>query len=182
MTALLRGRDIVGLPVVTIATGEDVAEVGDLVFEPGGSLVGFTLRKRSFLRGRMKEVLAASHVAGVGPAAVMIETDDLLDEPADAPAQITAAEGGDDVLHDQVITESGVILGSVADVVVLCGGGLSLAGYQLTKPDKSDAFIPFPAQRSVSGSHLVVPDEFTALVRNDLVGLGEAVVEYRRRA
>ena len=182
MTALLRGRDIVGLPVVTITTGEDVAEVGDLVFEPGGSLVGFTLRKRSFLRGRMKEVLAAEHVAGVGPAAVMIETDDLLDSPADAPDQMGAAKGGDDVLHDQVVTESGVVLGSVADVVVLCGGGLSLAGYQLAKTDKSDAFIPFPAQRSVSGSHLVVPDEFTAFVRNDLVGLGEAIAEYHRRS
>ena len=180
MNVLLKGREVVGLPVVTVNTGEDVADVRDLIFEPGGHLVGFTLRKRGFLRGRMKEVLSAEHVTGIGPAAVMIESDDCLDLPANAPEEIAAVGEGDDVLQDQVISENGVVLGTITDVVILGGRGLSLAGYQLTKPDKTVGFIPFPAQRSVSGSHLVVPNDFTRLIRNDLVGLGEAIGEYRR--
>ncbi len=182
MTALLLGRDVIGLPVVTIDGGEDVAEVRELVFERDGALAGFTLNKRGFLGGRMQELLVAANVAAVGPAAVMIDSDGCLAADEGSTASVGGSGGGSGdarVFGDEVITESGSALGTITDVVVLCGGGLALVGYQLAKADKSTAFVPLPAQRSISGSHLVVPDELATQLRHDLTGLGEGVAPYK---
>ena len=35
MSALLRGKDVSGMPVVDLSTGEDIAEIRDLIFDPG---------------------------------------------------------------------------------------------------------------------------------------------------
>ncbi len=181
MTALLLGRDVIGLPVVTIDGGEDVAEVRELVFERDGALAGFTLNQRGFLGGRMGELLVAANVTAVGPSAVMIDSDGCL--AADEGPTPTVGGGGGSgdarVFGDEVITESGASLGTITDVVMLCGGGLKLVGYQLAKADKSTAFVPLPAQRSISGSHLVVPDELATQLRHDLTGLGEGVAPYK---
>jgi uncharacterized protein YrrD len=78
MKALLPGSDMVGLPVVTMA-GDDVAEVRDVVFDAGvGHVLGFTLKKRGRLAGRMKETLGRARVAAVGPDAVMVNDADAL--------------------------------------------------------------------------------------------------------
>ena len=56
---LVRARDVMGLPVVSIATGEDVAEVRDVVYDgEAHQLIGFTLNKRGRFAGRLKTVLA----------------------------------------------------------------------------------------------------------------------------
>ena len=67
MKLLLRGTDLVGLPVVTLA-GDDIAEVRDVLFDPqSGHVLGFTLNKRGRLAGRMKEVLTREQIHAVGP-------------------------------------------------------------------------------------------------------------------
>src|SRR5262245_50578447 len=71
-TPLLRGSDLHGRPVVDLSTGEDVAEVRDVVFDVGGGrITGFTLNKRGGLfAGRLKAVLPAGEVRSVGTDAV----------------------------------------------------------------------------------------------------------------
>lgn len=57
---LVRASDVMGLPVVSIASGEDVAEVRDVVYDgEAHRLVGFTVNKRGMFAGRLKAVLAA---------------------------------------------------------------------------------------------------------------------------
>ena len=52
MNLLLRGTDLVGLPVVTLA-GDDIAEVRDVLFDAdAGRVVGFTLNKRGRFAGQ----------------------------------------------------------------------------------------------------------------------------------
>src|SRR4051794_12045271 len=64
--------------------GEDVAEVRDVVYSSeAGTLLGFTLNKRGFLRGKMRDVLAADDVAAIGADAVMIDDDDCRQADAD---------------------------------------------------------------------------------------------------
>ena len=72
--ALLHGRELIGRPVVDGATGDDVAEIKDVVFDSGrGEITGFTLRKRGFLGGKLKEVLPIGDVVSIGTDAVMID-------------------------------------------------------------------------------------------------------------
>ncbi|MBA3399217.1 MAG: PRC-barrel domain-containing protein [Acidimicrobiia bacterium] len=182
MKGLLRGTDLVGLPVVTL-TGDDVAEVRDVVFDAGhGQIVGFTLNKRSRLGRRLKEVLTREQISAVGPDAVMIPADVQL-EAADFVEQ-TDGDSGGDVIADRVITDTGVVVGTVTDVVIDTGDG-SIVGYEVVPADEPDqrkgrrSYLPLPETGAVSGEALIVPAAAVDYVSNDLAGFAEAVDSYR---
>lgn len=75
MTVYLRTSEVIGLPVVKIIGGEGVAEVRDVIYSSeAGTLLGSTVNKRGFLRGRMRAVLPATSVAAIGTNAVVTES------------------------------------------------------------------------------------------------------------
>jgi len=182
MMLLVTGSSIRGLPVVTIAGGEDVAEVRDIIYRPqAGQIVGFTLNKRGRLAGRLKEVLAIEQVHAIGRDAVMVTDEDQLSARGQAPAEVASPDRERDVIGNDVLTESGVSLGRVRDVVVLAGTAGEVVGYQIDLPSGGSGYIPLPTQLAVSGDALVVPEATEQFVRDDLVGLGAAVDEFRAR-
>jgi uncharacterized protein YrrD len=178
---LLRGRDVVGSPVVSIASGDDLAEVRDVVFDPNqGLITGFTLNQRGRFKGRLRALLPIDTVAAVGTDAVMVASDDALVDPDDAPATVTAARREDDVLHDLVVTASGRQLGTVQDVVLLGGPTPRVVGFEIGGGDVGTGLIPVGQQEGVSGSALIVPDGFESRVRTDLTGLAAELVDLER--
>jgi len=179
---LVAASQINGLPVVTVRGGDDVAEVRDVIYSPAaGRLVGFTLNKRGFFAGRHREVLPAEAIHAIGKDAVMIVDDSSLTSPHDAPDDVARPATERNVIGNDVLTERGVSLGVVRDLVLVVGGSGEVVGYQIEKPDGGRAYIPLPAQLAVSGTALVVPDVTEEFVRGDLVGLGAAVDEFRTR-
>ena len=56
-----------------------------------------------------------------------------------------------------------------------------VVGYQIDKAGGGRGYIPLPAQLSVSGVALVVPNITEEFVQDDPVGLGSAVDEFRAR-
>jgi uncharacterized protein YrrD len=171
-----------GLPVVTVRGGEDVAEVRDVIYSPHeGELVGLTLNQRGFLGGRLREVLPASAVYAIGQHAVMVLDESALVGPSDAPEEMSEPAGGRNVLGNDVLTERGVSLGTVTDLVIVVGGAGVVVGYQVKKASGGPGYVPLPAQLAVSGAALVVPDLTEDFVRDDLVGLGAAVAEFRAK-
>lgn len=182
MRLLVTGSAIRGLPVVTIGGGEDVAEVRDVIYNPeAGRLVGLTLNKRGFLGGRRREVLPAETIHAIGRDAVMVDEEASLILPQDAPAEVGAAPSGRDVTGNEVLTEGGTSLGEVRDVVVLVGTNGEVVGYEIETASGGTGYIPLPTQLAVSGTALVVPEATTDFVKDDLVGLGAAVNEFRSR-
>jgi len=183
MSLLLRASEVARLPVVTIDGGEDVAEVRDVVYDPDeGVVVGLTLNQRGWLRGRMREVLSAASIAAVGPAAVMIAGRECLESPESAPPEVGRPPGGRNVMGNRVLTEGGVQLGTVTDLILQVGRSLEVVGYELqVGGGKDKAFIPLPAQLAVSGEALVVPNATEEFVRHDLTGFGGAVEEFRHQ-
>lgn len=108
MSVLLTGSAIRGLPVVTIAGGEDVAEVRDVIYSPeAGRVVGLTLNKRGFLAGRCREVLSAETIHAIGRDAVMIDDETSLILPENSPADLGTPPSGRDVTGNEVLTEAG---------------------------------------------------------------------------
>lgn len=181
MKELVRGTDLVGLPIVTLA-GDDVAEVRDVMFDgDAGHIVGFTLNKRGRLRGRMKEVLTREQVTAVGPAAVMIDPTTVL-----GPAPIETSERGGNVLADRVMTDTGVAVGTVTDVVIDTEDG-SVVGYEVRPADQpakgtgTRSYLPLPETGAVSGEALIVPASAVDYLASDMTGFGEAVDRYREQ-
>jgi uncharacterized protein YrrD len=182
---LLRATDLNGLPVVTVDAGEAVADVKDVVYSPeGGTLLGFTLNKRGFLKGPMKAVLAFEDVTAIGRDAVMVASDDAVSEGGEALATVVDESAGRNVRGDDVITEAGKRLGSVVDVVLDATNG-EIVGYELTGDAALQAhagrpmLVPLPATRAVSGTALIVPESVEPFIRDDLSGFGAAVDEFR---
>lgn len=184
MTHVMRAGDLIGLPVVSIASGEDVAEVRDVVYDASQHrLLGFTLNKRGALAGRLKDALAAGSVAAIGSAAVMV-----ADE-----SKISASESGSDVLDgsgeatsvvgNRVLSADGNDLGEVVGVIVTTGEEPAAVGYEIASGSRADnAFVPISEQMALSEDNLLLPAEATEFVRNDLAGFGAAVETYRSSA
>ena len=182
MKLLTTASQVNGLPVVTVTGGEDVAEVRDVIYDPeAGRLVGLTLNKRGFFSGRRREVLPAEAIHSIGRDAVMIVDDSSLTHPEDAPDDIVHPAKERNVIGDDVLTEGGRSLGVVRDLALLVGSAGEVVGYQIEKPGGGRGYIPLPAQLAVSGQALVVPDVTEEFVRDDLVGLGAAVDDFRDR-
>jgi uncharacterized protein YrrD len=182
VSALLTGSTIRGLPVVTIAGGEDVAEVRDVIYSPeAGRVVGLTLNKRGFLSGRRREVLPAETIHAIGLDAVMIDDETSLILPENSPADLGAPPSGRDVTGNEVLTEGGASLGQVRDIVVLVGSNGAVVGYEIDAAAGGTGYIPLPNQLAVSGSALVVPDATKDFIEDDLIGLSRAVDEFRSK-
>ncbi len=198
MSRLMRTSEVASLPVVTLA-GEDVAQIKDVVFSAdGGAVAGFSLAGRGLLAGPLKQGVLWSRVVGLGPDAVMIADEDALDSLDDvvaAAASSTAGAGsGGNVLGDRVLTDSGVDLGKVSDVVIeydnADGGGCDVVGYEIEASEALAAsssssakntrlLLPLPDTMAVSAEHVMVPASAENFVSNDLAGFGAAVLAFR---
>jgi uncharacterized protein YrrD len=179
---VIRATELVGQPVVTLG-GDDLAEVRDVVYDADqGALLGFTLNKRGWFRGRLHERLPVASVHAIGRDAVMVSSDNDLVAPDDAPAQVADPPPERNVLGAAVLTDDGARLGAVSDVIVALGPGALAVGYEVSV-DSNDTrharYVPLPEQMAVSGDALIVPHEVDAFIRDDLAGFGAAVEDFR---
>ena len=79
--------------------------------------------------------------------------------------------GGGNVLHSQVVTESGRSLGEVKDVIIVGGRDAQVVGFEVTGGSVGDGLVPIGRHSAVSGNALIVPDDFEQRIRSDLTGL-----------
>jgi uncharacterized protein YrrD len=184
---LVRARDVMGLPVVSISSGEDVAEIRDVVYDgEAHRLIGFTLNKRGRFAGRLKAVLAADSVGAIGPDAVMVATESAIGDTGEPSSDLVDLfDLGDarPVIGNRVLSADGTDLGAVVAVIISTGDVPCAVGYELQQPGRDDtSFVPISAQMALSGENLVLPAESTAFVRNDLAGFGAAIASYRSPA
>lgn len=185
MKVLIKASKVIGLPVVTLG-GDDVAEVRDVVYDPSqGRLVGFTLNSRGWLGRRLKDSLSWGSVAALGPDAVMIRDEGDLAAEDEATPSLAEPPSDRNVLGDAVLTDEGVQLGVVSDIIVETGERAEVVGYEIQ--DKSaDAkasrvrFLPLPQQLAVSGDALLVPAKVESFLHDDLSGFGAAVDDFRK--
>ena len=182
---LMRATSLVGLPVVTTNTGEDIAETRDVIYIPDqGRVAGFTLNKRGRLAGRLKNVLAFEQLHAVGRDAVMVADASVLDTPEGEAAARDAS--GRNVIGNQVLTDAGKELGVVRDLIVEMNRG-EVIGYELDgeaalqRADGAPLLLPLPATLAVSGETLMVPADVEGYIRDDLAGFGSAVADFRAR-
>jgi sporulation protein YlmC with PRC-barrel domain len=193
----MRTSEVSTLPVVTLA-GDDIAQVKDIAFSGNGGVVaGFTLAGRGRFSGPLKTGLLWTKVVGLGPDAVIVEDESSL-HPVDEIRQAAESDGGaggsgGNVLGDQVLTDSGLELGRVVDVIIEFDSGTSacdVVGYEIEASESLAAkasnashgtrlLVPLPDTLAVSGEHLMVPASAEGFVSGDLAGFGAAVAAFR---
>jgi uncharacterized protein YrrD len=182
---LMRATGLVGLPVVTLDTGEDIAEIRDVIYVPDrGRVVGFTLNKRGRLSGRLKQPLSMEQVHAVGRDAVMVRDASALEAGSGEAAAKDAK--GRNVIGNNVLTDAGKQLGVVRDLIVEMNQG-EVIGYELDgdpnlqRAEGAPLLLPLPSTLAVSGDVLMVPADVEEFIRDDLAGFGSAVSDFRAR-
>jgi len=180
---LMRAGELPGRPVVTLG-GERAAEIKDVVFDrERGRVEGFTLNNHGLFSRSRHDALPWPGVHALGSDAVMI-VDESAFVPADALAPRSERKSGN-VLADQVLTDKGVHLGTVVDVVLeVRGGEAQVVGYEIVAGEQlpnagRKMLIPVPAALAISGEALIVPESATGFVSDDLAGFGAAVADFR---
>ena len=186
MSLLVRAAELVGRPVVTVA-GDDVAQVKDVVYTAeGGEVAGFTLAGRGLFSGPLKTALPWAGVRGLGRDALVVADEQALVAREELLAGGGGGPGTGDVLGARVLTDTGVDLGQVVDVVVETTGRADVVGYEIDSSsalgrDGRRVFVPLPDTLAVSVETLVVPAAAVEFVTDDLSGFGAAVAAFRER-
>ena len=181
---LVRASQLSGSPVVTLG-GEQEAEIKDVLFDRStGRINGFTLNNTGLFSRKRKDALPWEAIHGLGRDAVMITGPEVLVPARELAAKSRGGEG--DVLSGRVLTDAGVDVGSVVDVIIQVGAHADIVGYEIEASDAlptagRKVLIPLPATLSVSKEHLMVPAAATDYVSDDLSGFGAAVDEFRAR-
>jgi len=190
MSTLLRASELTQRVVVTFA-GEDIAQIKDIVYAANGGEIGaFTLAGRGLFAGPLRVALPWAAVVGLGPDAVIIESDQVL-VPLTAIFEGTGgpvSSGRGDILNSEVLTDAGTSLGRVSDVIIGIGAGqggqADVVGYQIEPAEslgrgKQPLLIPLPDTISASGEHLMVPAAAANYLSDDLSGFGSAIDAFR---
>lgn len=192
---LVRGKELHGLPVVSMTAGEVLADVKDLIYSPSvGALLGVTLNKHGGLfAGPLKETLWMEVIHALGRDAVMVADETALHAAAPVPDQSGDNDSGSgrNVIGNQVLTDAGSAIGVVTDLIVEVGllsadkNVGSVVGYEVTGDaslqgrEGKPLLLPLPYTLAVSGTTLVVPSAVEKFIRDDLSGFGAAVADYR---
>lgn len=192
MRELYLASELTKRPVVTLG-GEAVAQVKDTVFDGASARVaGFTLAGRGLFSGPLHHGLPWTGVHALGPDALMIPDADVL---ADRAAVASGAEAAAGLVHGtEVLTDRGVALGTVLDVVVVSGRGGSgsggsgaggeVVGVRVASSEalghhEREVYLALPGPVTMAGDTVLVPAPGTEHLAADLVQLDHVVARLR---
>lgn len=179
MTRYVRAAELIGTPVTTLDSATTLGEVRDVLFDPlSWSFLGFTLRGRGLLSPPLIGVLPAAGMRSLGRDAVMIDADSVvLREPEDIRSTLGEHE---DAVGTEVVTDQGVALGRITDLVLEAdGGSVSIVGYAVMRDGRETVVPLLPGFGPNWGEALVVPAGVEGLGAGGLVGFREALERTR---
>lgn len=117
----------------------------------------------------------------------MVHGADALTRPDAAMQDAAEAARDRDVIGATVMTDGGIALGTVVDVIVEVGEAADVVGFEVDGPavERNRAaatlLIPIDDTIAVSGTTLMVPAATEGFVHDDLSGFGSAVAAFRAR-
>ncbi|WP_232695536.1 PRC-barrel domain-containing protein [Brevibacillus daliensis] len=157
-----RALDVIGLPVLALANGEEIGTVRDFLCDLQLRVIGFILQEDKWFQKGM--YIPADKLETVGADFIMVKDEHVVTSmrQIDNESIMTLINGEYSVKGKQVVTENGIWLGKVEDVYFSKDWD-KLVGYEvsdgfltdLTKGRKRITAIP-PVQ--FGKEHLIVTD------------------------
>lgn len=184
-TDMIKGKEILGRPIVAVSNGEKIANVEDVVFDPQGNHVLAFLTEAGGLF-RAAEAVPFDLVRSIGENAVMVATPDDVVSSRDHTALSAALKSKTSLIGLTLLTTDGENLGRIADVYFDQNTG-AVVGYEATGGLFADlsngrSFVPAPQEVQIGADAAIVPNsvaaamkEYPGGIRGALKGAGEAV-------
>jgi uncharacterized protein YrrD len=154
-----RGIDVIGKPVITHDTGEQVGKIEDLIVDYSTNrILGFLVYRGGWAGGA--RVLPWSARVTVRPEAVEAQSEREIVE-ARQDYRITMILEHDAIIGMKVMTTDGHVLGTLVDIVFDAKSG-SIRFYEITGSlpageNSGYSFVPAPVPLKIEGHVVVVP-------------------------
>jgi uncharacterized protein YrrD len=114
---LIKGRDLIGLKVISLENGKLINKVDEIVYDPKENNVKALVVDQGGWFADTKIVLYQD-IKSIGQDAVVIDSEDVIKKASDVQENITHIVKDDNYLTtNRVMTENGTDLGQVSDVV-----------------------------------------------------------------
>ncbi len=129
---MLRATALLGLAVVGLEAVRKIGAINEVILDPDArQIAGFQVSPGSALFGAGQSLLlAASAICAIGPDAVMVQITAARDEEL---VRLTSLPTISHLLGRKVVSESGVLLGAIGDVLIDRADG-RIIGYALRAP------------------------------------------------
>lgn len=113
---LYKGKDVIGLKVVTLQKGKIIENIDELVYDPAENKVkAFVVDSGGWFADA--KVVLFDDISTIGADAVIVESDAVIKKASDVEERITRIVKDDNYLtQNKVMTESGTELGKVSDI------------------------------------------------------------------
>ena len=105
--------ELIGHPLVSRATAENVGQLNDAVIDVDGrAVVAWQIGK-----GRKATVVENAHLTGIGQAAAMLDEESSL-RAAESVDEVATLKGQRSVIKARVLSDAGDVLGVVEDLEI----------------------------------------------------------------
>lgn len=163
-------NELRGLPIVSIAEGEEVGIVKDFIFDPGkNSVVGIVVEDRAWFKGA--KAIRFSRIHNIGDYAVTVENTSAVVELGDEPEFLQLLDRNIPIVGSKVITKGGRMIGFIREFSVDTHTG-QVTGFELAedlhlKPQSRKLIIPQDQVITVGRDVLVVTDDVESFLVED---------------
>ena len=119
----IKGNQVLGLPVITINNGKQLAKIQDIIYDPKTNQVkAFLISEGGWFKEA--EVLLIQDIKAIGQDAVMIDSTNQIRPANEVDNAVSSiAESENYLTKNQVITQQGTKLGKVVDIYFDFPGG-----------------------------------------------------------
>ena len=167
---MMKLRHLIGLPVLEMETGTQIGEIGEaLVNIEAAAVWGFVIHGKDC--GSAEGIVAFEDLSCLGHDAIMVKNHHVVH-------QIDSLSISDnkcylrDLVDKQIVTDSGLSLGIVADIVFDSGSG-EIKSYQVSDSIISDflygrLIMPLPQTQVIGHDRVIVPEAMSKCLHSEV--------------
>lgn len=166
---MLKGNDIIGMPIVAYDTGEEIEKVKDLIFDGSSKLIGFLVEERFWFN---TQVLPVHSIKVMGPDAIVASSETAIVRANRLPEIKQALQRNIVFTGTKIVTEEGYDLGTISDLYFDKFTG-AIEGYEVWGGLFADAysplsFVPAPPNFKIGEDVAFVPSEIAEMMEEQI--------------
>lgn len=169
-----KSQQIIGLPIISIAEGNEEGKVKDIVINADRGAVDYFVVD-SGVQALNTRVIPAGNVLGIGEYAMTIPNPEAISDISKLPAAIDLLQKNITVKGTRVLTKKGSLIGETGDIYVDADNECSIAGieFMTDAEQKKIRLIPRSSVITYGKSLLVVEDDVEGKLLDDPSALSE---------
>jgi uncharacterized protein YrrD len=170
-----KSQQIIGLPIISIAEGNEEGKVKDIVINPDRGTVDYFVVD-SGVQALSTRVIPSGNVLGIGEHAMTIANPEAISDISQLPGAVDLLQKNITVKSIRVLTKKGSLIGETGDIYVDADKECSIAGIEFITDaaQKNVRLIPRSSVITFGKTLLVVEDDVQGKLLDDPSTLPES--------